>query len=122
MAKEVHSTECNDHGICCLTEHGDSQLKAQLQCQTGGNVLQRWGAVQDLYMARCSQQESYLNLKPKGWKQEWSHLTNTPNDPLGNFVLPVLPGLDSAGLEVLVPKRDTPRGTHQVFHWIINYG
>lgn len=48
MATEAHSKECKDHRIRCLTEHWDSQLKAQLKYQIGGNVLQRWGAIQDL--------------------------------------------------------------------------
>lgn len=40
-------------------------------------------------------------------------LTITPHYPVGNFVLPVLPSLDSVGVEALVPKRDTHQGTRK---------
>lgn len=44
-------------------------------------------------------------MNTKLWNQEWPYITSS--NPLGDFVLPVLAILGSAGLTVLVPRRGT---------------
>ena len=53
-------------------------------------------------MMLCSQQEEYLNLRTKDWKQDC--LTILPKDTLG-YMLPTM--RNSSRLELLVPKEKT---------------
>lgn len=60
-------------------------------------------------------------LKSKGWKQEWSHLPLPPMVQCGTLCF-LSSQAQTAGGEVLVPKKDTHQGTYQLSHCSANYG
>lgn len=87
-------------------------MKAQLQCQFGGNSLEGWGRVLQKAVYALNQHLIYGTVSPiarihGSRDQEVERgiipLSITPSDPLGKKLFPVPVTPNSADLEVLVP-------------------
>ncbi|XP_076981603.1 uncharacterized protein LOC143654026 [Tamandua tetradactyla] len=98
-----------------LIERWNSLLKTQLRCQLGGKNLKGWGNVLREAVYALNQRPLYGTVSPiarihgfrnQGMEMGVVPLTITPSDPPEKFLLPVPATLSSAGLQVLVPKRD----------------